>query len=161
VIGAHSRSFRLLVRLIERMPVLLVPAWRSHLTQPIDERDVIELLARAATNTAVGGDSLDIGGPDIVSYAELIDRISDHMLVNRPAISFKRLSLTPIASRVSALIVGEQHELIGPLMESLGEDMVLRDQRAAELLGVRLHTLDAAIERSLRDWVAGETLAAR
>lgn len=161
VIGAHSRSFRFLVRLVERMPVLLVPAWRNHLTQPIDERDVIELLARAATNAEVGGDALDIGGPDIVSYGELIDRITRHMLVNRPAISFKRLTLTPIVSRVSALIAGEQPELIGPLMESLGEDLVLRDDRAAELLGVRLHTLDAAIERSLRDWEASEALAAR
>jgi uncharacterized protein YbjT (DUF2867 family) len=161
VIGAHSRSFRFLVRLVERMPVLLVPAWHSHLTQPIDERDVIELLARAATSTTVGGQALDIGGPDIVSYGELIDRISHHLLVNRPAISFKRLTLTPIASRVSALIAGEQPELIEPLMESLGEDLVLRDDRAAELLGVRLHTLDAAIEHSLRDWEAAETLAAR
>ncbi|MGZ4173962.1 MAG: NAD(P)H-binding protein [Solirubrobacteraceae bacterium] len=161
VIGAHSRSFRFLVRLVERMPVLVVPAWRSHLTQPIDERDVIELLARAATNREVGGLALDIGGPDIVSYGELIGRISHHMLVSRPVISFRRLTVTPIASRISALIAGEQPELIGPLMESLGEDLVLRDDRAAELLGVRLHSLDAAIERALRDWEAGEALAAR
>ncbi len=161
VIGAHSRSFRFLVRLVERMPVLVVPAWRNHLTQPIDERDVIELLARAATRREVGGLALDIGGPDIVSYGELIGRISHHMLVNRPAISFRRLTVTPIASRISALIAGEQPELIGPLMESLGEDLVLRDDRAAELLGVRLHSLDAAIERALRDWEAGEALAAR
>ena len=50
MIGAGSRSFRFLVRLVERMPVLAVPAWRDHRTRPIDERDVIELLARAATS---------------------------------------------------------------------------------------------------------------
>lgn len=161
VIGAENRSFRFLVRLVERMPVLLVPAWRANLTQPIDERDVVELLARAATNDRVGGQSLDIGGPDVVSYGELIDRIRHHMLVSRPAISFKRLTLTPIASRISALIAGERPELIGPLMDSLGESLVLRDDRAAELLGVRLHSLDAAIERALRDWEASELLAAR
>ena len=48
VIAAASRSFRFLVRLVERLPVLALPAWREHRTQPIDGRDVIEFLARAA-----------------------------------------------------------------------------------------------------------------
>ena len=83
------------------------------------------------------------------------------MLVARPTISFNRLTVTPIASRISALIAGEDHALIGPLMESLDEDLLPRDERAAELLGVRLHSLDRAIERALRDWEAVEPLAAR
>jgi len=161
VIGARSRAFRFLVHLVERFPVLAVPAWRTKVTQPLDERDVIEVLARAATSDAVGGESLDIGGPDIVSYGELIDRIRHHMLVSRPTISFKRLTVTPIASRISALIAGEDHALVGPLMESLGEDLLPRDDRAVKLLGVRLHSLDAAIERALREWEAAERLIAR
>jgi uncharacterized protein YbjT (DUF2867 family) len=161
VIGAGSRSFRFLVRLVERLPVLAVPAWHSHVTRPVDERDVIELLARAATADEIAGESLDVGGPDTVSYGELIDRIRHHMLVARPTVRFRRLTVTPIASRVSALVAGEEHALIGPLMDSLGEDLLPRDSRAAELLGVRMHSLDAAIERALRDWEALEPLAAR
>jgi uncharacterized protein YbjT (DUF2867 family) len=161
VIGSGSRSFRFLVRLVERMPVLAVPAWRTNRTNPIDERDVIEMLARAAQAEGVCGLSLDIGGPDVVSYGELIERIRDHMLVGRPTVSFKRLRLTPIASRISALIAGEEHELIGPLMESLEGDLLVGDDRAKELLGVRLHSLDAAIEHALREWEAAEPLAAR
>jgi uncharacterized protein YbjT (DUF2867 family) len=161
VIGARSRSFRLLVRLIERLPVLWVPAWHRYRTQPIDERDVIELLAAAATAEQVCGQSLDIAGPDTVTYGELIERIMDWMLVARPAVRFKRLTATPIASPVAAAVAGEQHALIGPLMESLDGDLLPRDDRAAELLGVRLHSLDAAIERALRDWEAREPLAAR
>ena len=49
VVGARSRSFRFLVRLIERLPVLALPAWRVNRTQPIDGRDVLEFLAAAAT----------------------------------------------------------------------------------------------------------------
>jgi len=161
VIGAGSRSFRFLVRLVERLPVLAVPAWRTHVTTPIDERDVTEILARAATRDEVCGQSLDLGGPDVVTYGELIDRISDHMLVTRPTISFKRLTLTPIASRVSAVIAGERHELIGPLMESLDQDLLPRDNRGVELLDVRLHSLDAAIEHALAEWETTERLAAR
>jgi len=161
VIGAGSRSFRFLVRLVERLPVLAVPAWRTNRTDPIDERDVIEMLFRAADADGVCGMSLDVGGPDVVTYGELIDRIRDHMLVARPTLNFKRLQLTPIASRISALIAGEQHELIGPLMESLEGDLLVADSRATELLGVRLHSLDAAIEHALREWEATEPLAAR
>jgi uncharacterized protein YbjT (DUF2867 family) len=161
VIGARSRSFRFLVHLVERLPVLAVPAWRTHVTAPIDERDVIELLARSATSDRVGGESLDIGGPDVVSYGELIDRIRHHMLVSRPTISFKRLTITPIASRISAVVAGEDYALVGPLMESLGDDLLPRDDLAVKLLGVRPHSLNAAIEHALREWEAAEPLRAR
>src|SRR5262249_28360262 len=60
VIGARSRSFRLLVRLVERMPVLTLPAWRGYRTRPIDQRDVIAMLMSAAT-APIGGHTLDIG----------------------------------------------------------------------------------------------------
>jgi uncharacterized protein YbjT (DUF2867 family) len=161
VIGAGSASFRFLVRLVERLPVLILPGWHTHRTSPIDERDVIEMLARAATNQDVCGQSLDAGGRDVVSYGELIDRIRDLMLVDRPTLGFSRLTVTPIASRISALIAGEDHALIGPLMESLDDDLLPRDDRAAKLLDVRLHSLDAAIERALRDWEQSEPLTAR
>lgn len=161
VIGARSRSFRLLVRLVERMPVLAIPAWGVHRTNPIDERDVVELLARAATSELVCGQTFDIGGPETVTYGELIDRIRHHLLLSRPTISLRRLTATPIASRLAALIAGERPELTGPLMESLNRDLIPRDKRAVELMGIRLHSLDAAIEHALREWEAVEPLAAR
>jgi uncharacterized protein YbjT (DUF2867 family) len=161
VIGAESRSFRFMVRLIERMPVLILPAWRDHLTAPIDIRDAIEFLARAATAPEVRGRSLDITGPEIVSYGELITSIRDHMLLGRPVLGLPGLNLTPIASRVSSTIANEQHALIGPLMEGLNSDLLPRDASAVELLGVRRHSLDSAIERALREWEASEPLKAR
>lgn len=161
VIGAGSRSFRFLVRLIERLPVLAVPAWHTHRTSPIDERDVVEMLARAASEPGVAGATLDVGGPEIVSYGALIDRIREHLLLSRPTIALRRLTATPIASRIAAVVAGEEHELIGPLMESLDEDLLPRDHHAAERLGVRLHTLDAAIEHALYEWEQTEPLAAR
>jgi uncharacterized protein YbjT (DUF2867 family) len=161
VIGARSRSFRFLVRLVERLPVLAIPAWRTHRTAPIDERDMLELLARAAASDAVCGEALDAGGPETLTYEELIERIRDHLLLNRPALRFKRLTLTPIASRISAVVAGEEHALIGELMAGLDRDLLPRDDRAARLLGVRLHSIDAAIEHALREWERREPLAAR
>jgi nucleoside-diphosphate-sugar epimerase len=161
VVGARSRSFRFLVRLVERVPVMPLPAWRDNRTQPIDGRDVLAYLLAAATSPAVDGPlSLDIAGPDVVTYGELVARIRDALLVGRAPIRLG-FSLTPVASRVAAAIAGEDHALIGPLMEGLEGDLLPRDMRAAELLGVRLHRLDAAIERALREWESVEELRAR
>jgi uncharacterized protein YbjT (DUF2867 family) len=161
VIGAQSRSFRFLVRLVERMPVLIVPGWGSHLTRTLDERDMVEVLARAATSDRVGGQSLDLAGPDTVSYRDLIDRIRHHMLLDRPTVALRNITVTPIASVISSAIAGEDPGLIDPLMESLNEDLLPRDDRAAELLGVRMHSLDSSIEHALREWEEHERLAAR
>jgi uncharacterized protein YbjT (DUF2867 family) len=160
VIGAHSRSFRFLVRLVERMPVVPLPAWRRYRTQPIDGRDVLAFLVAAATSPAVAGTSLDVGGPEVLTYGEMIERIRDALLVGRPTLALG-FNATPIASRVAASVSGESYELVGPLMGALTGDLLPRDNSAPELLGVRLHSFDAAVERALRDWEAEEELAAR
>ncbi len=161
VIGAGSRPFRFLVRLVERLPVVPMPRWRDRRTNPIDERDVIELLTRAAANDEISGRSLDAAGPEEITYCKLIERIRDHLLLGRPMLGLGRLEATPIASRIAALIANEEYELIGPLMESLATDLLPGKTRAAELMGVRLHSLDAAIEHALGEWEATEPLAAR
>jgi uncharacterized protein YbjT (DUF2867 family) len=161
VIGARSRSFRFLVRLVERMPVMLIPSWGGHQTTPVDERDVIAALAAAAAAPPVAGRSLDLAGPDVVTYQQLIERIRDHMLLGRPSLKLPGPSLTPLASRVSALIAGEEHALIGPLMAGLESDLLPRSELALPTLGLRPHRLDAAIERALRDWETSESLRGR
>jgi uncharacterized protein YbjT (DUF2867 family) len=159
VIGARSRSFRLLVRLVERMPALPLPAWRKYRTQPIDARDVIEMLARAAS-APVGGRSLDVGGPDVLSYGEIVEKIAESMIVARPALRL-RASLIPITARVAAAITREDPQLVLRLMESLNRDLLPADDHAAELLGVSLHSFDAAVEHALFEWEQTEPLAAR
>ena len=161
VIGARSRSFRFMVHLVERMSVITLPAWREHRTQPIDVRDVRSfLLAAATTPHAVGGLSLDIAGPDVLTYGQMIERIADLMLVSRRSLRFGR-NATGLVAPIAAAIAGEDTGFIAPLMESLSGDLLPRDDRAAGLLGVRLHRFDRAVERALREWEAGEPLAAR
>jgi uncharacterized protein YbjT (DUF2867 family) len=160
VIGARSRSFRFLVRLIERLPVLALPAWRDNRTAPIDARDVLAMLVAAADSTAAGGRSLDIGGPEVLSFGEMIERIAAHMLVARPILRLP-LNATTIAAPVAAAVAGEVPELIAPLMAGLETDLLPGDDGAARLLGVRRHGFDAAVEAALRDWESRETLRAR
>jgi uncharacterized protein YbjT (DUF2867 family) len=160
VIGARSRSFRLLVHLVERLRVLALPAWRRYSTQPIDERDITAMLASAATAPEVAGRTLDVGGPDVLTYGETIARIAELMLVSRPALGVG-VSVTPLTARVVAAIAGEDPELMVPLMESLEGDLLPADDRAAELLNVRLHSFDSAVEHALAEWEETEPLAAR
>jgi uncharacterized protein YbjT (DUF2867 family) len=159
VIGARSRSFRLLVHLLERLPVLTLPAWQTSRTQPIDARDVTEMLAACATVRS-SRRSLDIGGPDVLTYGEMLRRIAELMLVNRPTLSLG-VNLTALTARVAAAIASEDPDLVVPLMEGLQGDLVPADDHAAELLGVRLHSFDAAVEHALAEWEAFEPLAAR
>lgn len=160
VIGARSRSFRFLVRLVERMRVLPLPAWRKYRTQPIDARDVTELLLAAACEPTVAGRSLDVGGPEVLNYEQMIERIAELMLVSRPALRLP-VTATALTARFAAAVAAEDVELILPLMEGLNGDLLPADDRAAELLGVRLHGFDAAVEHALREWESVEALAAR
>lgn len=160
-IDARSRSFRFLVRLVERLPVLALPAWRRHRTSPIDGRDVIAFLDAAGTRAPVSGaETHDIAGPEVVTYEQLLTRIRDLMLVGRPRIGLP-FTMTPVASVAAAAIAGEDPGLIRPLMDGLVGDLLPEQRGADRHFGVRLHTLDAAIEHALGEWERSEPLAAR
>jgi uncharacterized protein YbjT (DUF2867 family) len=143
------------------MPFMALPDWRDNRTRPIDARDVTACLLAAGVSPRIDGAlSLDIAGPDLLTYGEMIERIRDAMLLGRPRLDLP-LRLTPVTSRVAAAIAGEDPALVEPLMGSLGTDLLPRVERALDLLGVRPHSFDAAVERALRDWEESEDLAAR
>ncbi len=161
LIGAGSASFRLLVRLVERLRVLPMPAWRNNRTQPIDERDAIEFLARTPQVPEAAGRALDIAGPDVLSYGEMIERIAESMGVGRMGIGFGA-SFTPPASAVVSAVTDQPLELVRPLMESLESEILPRDpDEAPRLYGIRPRPFDRAVERALADWEKTEELAAR
>ena len=161
VIGAGSSSFRVLVRLVERLRVLPMPRWRKNRTQPIDERDVIEYLARTPSVPAAAGRSLDICGPDVVTFAALIEEIAEALGVGRMPVGLPT-SLTPPASAVVAAVSGQPLELVRPLMESLESDVLPRDPREAARCTTSVRAAFArAVEHALAEWEALEPLVAR
>ena len=149
------------MRLVERLRVLPLPAWRTNRTQPVAERDVIEYLARTPAVPAAAGRSLDIVGPDVLTYAQMIERIADAMGVGRVPLGLGA-SLTPPAAAVVAAVTGQPLELVRPLMESLESDLLPREPGEAErLYDLRPLRFDRAVERALREWESAEPLGAR
>jgi uncharacterized protein YbjT (DUF2867 family) len=160
LIGARSPSFRILVRLVERLRLLPFPAWTANRTAPIDERDAIEFLARAPQVAEAEGRSLDITGPDVMTFGEMIERIAELMGVGRAPIRLG-LTQTPAASAVVSGVVGQPLELVRSLMQSLESDVLPRDGEARRILGVRTRSFDRAVEHALAEWERAEALAAR
>ena len=161
VIGAGSSSFRVLVRLVERLRLLPLPRWRSNRTQPIDERDVVEYLALTPEVPEAAGRSLDICGPDVLTYAAIVEGIADALGVGRMPLELPA-SLTPPASAVVAAVTRQPIELVRPLMESLESDVLPRDPFEAErLYGLRPRGFARALDHALAEWESREPLGAR
>lgn len=160
LVGAQSSSFRILVRLVERLRFLPFPAWSDHRTAPIDERDAIEYLARAPRCTEAAGLSLDITGADVLSYAAMIERIADIMGVGRMPVRLG-VSLTPVASPIVARVTGQPLELVRPLMYSLERDLLPRNDDARRIFAIRPRRFERAVEHALGEWERDQELAAR
>ena len=131
VIGAGSPSFRLMVRLIERIPVLPLPPWRQRRTQPIAERDVVQCLVRAPLIDATSGRSIDIVGPDALTYAEILEGIAAELEIDRPPVQLPVFT-APAFAAVASRIAGSDADLVRALMGSLNADVLPRSEHAAE-----------------------------
>jgi uncharacterized protein YbjT (DUF2867 family) len=147
--------------LVERLRVLPLPAWRSNRTSPIDERDVLKFLARTPAVPDAAGRSLDVTGPDVLTYGEMIERIADLMGVGRMPL-FLGGSFTPPASAVVSAVTDQPIELVRPLMQSLESDVLPRDPgEAPRMYGIRPRSFERAAEHALAEWEALEPLGAR
>lgn len=164
IIGAGSPSFRLMVRLVERIPVLPLPPWRHRRTQPIAERDVVACLVRAPLIDAAAGRSIDVVGPDELSYAEILEGIAGELGVGRPEVQIP-IFTAPAFGAVAAAIAGSDTDLVRALMGSLNADVLPRSATAAGemngLFGLKPLGFIRSVRRALAEWEREESLGAR
>ncbi|HUA45326.1 MAG TPA: NAD(P)H-binding protein [Solirubrobacteraceae bacterium] len=164
VIGAHSPSFRLMVRLIERLPVLPLPPWRERRTQPVAERDVIGCLVRTPLTERTEGQSIDLVGPEVLTYADMLRGIAAELGVERPEVDLP-IFTAPAFAAVASAIAGSDVDLVRALMGSLNADVLPRSENAAremaKLYGITQLPFTRAVRRALADWEREEPLAAR
>jgi hypothetical protein len=104
---------------------------------------------------------LDLAGPDVMTYSEMIEQIAESLGVGRMPIGIGA-SLTPPASAVVAAVTGQPIELVRPLMESLESDILPSDPgEAPRLYGLRPRSFARAVDHALAEWEAAEPLGAR
>jgi uncharacterized protein YbjT (DUF2867 family) len=136
VIGAGSESYRTVRHLVERLPVMIAPAWLRNRTQPIAIDDVLEYLAQAAERPEAAGKEIQIGGPDVMTYAEVLDLMAEVLdKPRRPKIPFPLL--TPrLSSLWIGLVTPVDAGVARPLIESLASETVVTDPEPARLFDV-------------------------
>jgi uncharacterized protein YbjT (DUF2867 family) len=136
VVGPQSESYRTLRYLVERLPVMIAPAWLSTETQPIGLDDVLAYLALAPRIADSSGREVQIGGPDVLSYSEMLDAMADALgKRRRPRISVPLL--TPwLSSLWIGLVTPVDAGVVRPLIEGLRTRTVVTDPSGAELFPV-------------------------
>lgn len=134
VVGAGGSSLRILVKLVERLPVMLCPRWTRSPTQPIDADDVVALLCRALEDPEARGRVCEVGGPDVMSYRELMAETARVLGLRRFFLPVPFFS--PGLSRLwVSLVTGTPRALVAPLIQSLRHPMVARSLWLQELAG--------------------------
>lgn len=151
VVGADSESYRTLRYLVQRLPVMIAPAWLRTKTQPIGIDDVIEYLGRAPEVPESIGREVQIGGPDVLSYGEMLERMA-HAMGRRPRLMVPVPLITPwLSSLWIGLVTPVDANVARPLVEGLKTATVVDDPSGAKPFGIAPASFDEALRSALAE----------
>ena len=159
IVGAGGSSLSILVNLVRRLPAMVCPAWTKSNTQPIAIDDVVEAFRYCLTHDSTIGGAFDIGGPDVLTYREMLERTGDVLGRQRPTAGVPLLS--PRLSKLwVSVFSGAPLALVSPLIESLRHDMLAEDNEVQAHLAPRATSFETALRRALEE-EAGERVHVR
>jgi uncharacterized protein YbjT (DUF2867 family) len=134
IVGPTGSSFTVMVRLVQRLPFMILPAWTNNRSQVIALDDVVRCLGACIDEERTWGQTIDIGAEPPLSYAMMLDETAKLLGKRRLFITFPIFSVSLSKLWVS-VITGAPRDLIYPLIESLKESMLVRPQHAWPLDG--------------------------
>lgn len=150
IIGAGGASFEMIRFLVERLPVMITPRWVSTRCQPIAVGDVIRYLVGCLEEERTAGETFDIGGPDVLSYREMMERFA--------RVCKKSLAILPVpllTPKLSSywvwLVTPVTPSISMPLIEGLKNEVVCRDDRIKELIPFQRTPYDEALRIALAE----------
>ena len=149
IIGSGSASFEILRYLVERLPVMVTPRWVATECQPIAVRNVVQYLVAALDGDETKGRTLDIGGPDVLSYRELMRIMAEERGLRRRFVIPVPVLTPRLSSLWIHLVTPLSHRIARPLAEGLRNRVVCRGTEAQRLLPQRLLTVREAIRAAL------------
>jgi uncharacterized protein YbjT (DUF2867 family) len=151
VVGAESESYRTLRYLVKRLPVMIAPSWLRTETQPIAVEDVIEYLTRAPEVAESEGREVQVGGPDVLAYGEMLDRMAQAMGI-RPRPKIPVPLITPWLSALwLGLVTPVDTNVARPLVEGLKTATVVTDPEGARAFGIEPMSFDESLRRALAE----------
>ncbi len=149
IIGSGSASFEILRYLVERLPVMTTPRWVSTPSQPIAVRNVLHYLVACLEVEETAGEILDIGGPDVLTYRELMQEMAGVLGLPRRLI----IPVPVLTPKLSALwihlVTPVSASLARPLADGLRNPLLCRDDRAVRLMPQRLLSAREAMEAAI------------
>jgi uncharacterized protein YbjT (DUF2867 family) len=150
VLGKGGASYEMLVQLVRRLPAMITPKWVESEIQPIALEDAVGYLADAATTEATRGETIDIGGPEVLTYRQMMERFARIDGRTRPIVTVP--FFTPgLSSHWIGLVTDVPASVARPLAEGLKNRVVVRDDRAVRLMPRDLIGFDEAIRRAEQD----------
>jgi len=156
IIGSGSASFEIIRDLVEKLPVMIAPKWLNQQTQPIAIRDVLNYLMLVLGNPSTFNQSFEIGGPDVMSYKDLLLNFAKMRGLRRKI--FTVPVLTPnLSSYWLFFVTSTSFSLARFLVESLINNAVCKENRIQKLFPQKLLTYDESLQlaftRTDEDWV--------
>lgn len=150
IIGDGSASFEVIRGLASRLPVMITPKWVDTLCQPIAIDDVVTYLVGVLDEPATAGDTFEIGGPEVLTYGEILRRTrgqlgQDLRIVRVPVLS------PELSAMWLRLVTDVNPHLARSLVEGLRNTVVVEDTRIQELVPFDRTPFDLAVARALDD----------
>jgi uncharacterized protein YbjT (DUF2867 family) len=149
IIGSGSASFEIIRDLVEKLPVMVAPKWIRTRSQPIAIRDIIGFLEKTLLNKATYNASFDIGGPDILTYKQMLLQYAEIRKLKRLIITVP--VLTPrLSSYWLYFVTSTSYSLAVKLVDSMKVEVVCKDNNLAELLNTKPLTYREAVRSAFQ-----------
>ncbi len=145
IVGAASGSFRSLVQLVDRMPVLLLPNWRDRRSQPVAIEDVVSALI-AARDVEPG--VYNVAGPDEISFERMTEVVAELLGQRHRSIPMP-FSNSKLEGAAASVVADADSELLQPLMAGLHSNLIVTDNSLAKVFGVEPTSFEDAARAAI------------
>lgn len=144
ILGSGSASFEIIRDLVEKLPVMIAPRWLSTKSQPIASRNVIEFLTGVLLKEETFDKGYDIGGPEIMSYKDMLLRFAKVRNLKRSIITVP--VMTPkLSSYWLYFVTSTSFTLAANLVKSMGVEIICKKNNLSKFLGINLLTYEESI----------------
>ena len=148
IVGSGSASFEIIRDLVNKLPFMITPKWLNTRCQPIAITDVLEFLSKSLLNPVTYGNSFDIGGPDILTYKEMLLGFAKAKKLKRWIYTVP--IMTPkLSSYWLYFVTSTSYKLASALVSSMKVEVICNDNKINDLLDVNPMSYEQALSRAL------------